>query len=170
MSGDEAQVTLRPAVAEDAAMVFQWRNDPFIVERGSSQRMVSWEEHSRWFHETVKGVTHRMFIVLVRGSPAGQVRFDRIGGDTCVISAYMLETYTGRGLGVEAIRRACDVLFEEWAVATIVACVRADNRPAHTGFCKAGFSETHETGLCPANHFTLVLRRTARHAAEARNM
>jgi RimJ/RimL family protein N-acetyltransferase len=101
-----------------------------------------------------------MFIAEIDGQPVGQVRFDRIDGGNCVVSAYLLEKYTGRGLGVEAIRQGCERIFEEWPISRVIACVRQDNAAGHAGFRKAGFSETPET-LCPSNHFALVLRRVA---------
>jgi RimJ/RimL family protein N-acetyltransferase len=140
-------------------MVFRWRNDPFLVARASSQKSVTWEEHVRWFQETITGIERKMFIVLVDGVPAGQVRFERLEADACVISAYMLEPYTGRGLGVEAIQKACGYLFEDWAVRNIVAFVREDNLPSQSGFRKAGFDETQEAAACPPKHLSLILQR-----------
>jgi len=143
---------------QDAEMVFLWRNSPFILARGSSQKEVAWEEHLQWFCETVVGSRRKMLIVLVNGQAVGQVRFDRVDDDTATISAYLIETHTGRGLGVDAIRIGCNILFNDLPVARIVACVREDNGAADSGFRKAGFVPS-ETGLCPAGHYTLVLRR-----------
>ena len=159
MSEAESAISLRLATMEDARMVFFWRNDPFIVARGSSQKTVTWEEHLLWFRSTVNGSGRKMFIVLAKGNPVGQVRFDRVNHETCAISAYLIREFTGRGLGVEAIRKGCDALFSEWSVSTIVACVREDNVSARAGFLKAGFMEAAEVGLCSAYHFTLLLRR-----------
>src|SRR5260370_16602143 len=138
-------------------MVFFWRNDPFIIMRGSSKRIVTWEEHARWFKATLMGGEQKMLIVLVNGEPAGQGRFKRVDQNTCVISAYLLEESTGRGCGVEAIRKGCDVVFSEWPVAKIVACVREDNQAARSGFRKAGFMESGQAGECPTDHSKLVL-------------
>jgi RimJ/RimL family protein N-acetyltransferase len=143
---------------QDVETVFTWRNSPFIVARGSFQKTVTWEEHLQWFRETVTGSQRKMLIVLVNGQPAGQVRFDRVVDDTMAISVYLIETHTGRGLGVDAIRMGCDLLFDDLSVARVVACVREDNLAAQSGFCKAGFAPS-ETGQCPASHVTLVLRR-----------
>jgi RimJ/RimL family protein N-acetyltransferase len=164
---DENLITLRPAVPGDAETVFSWRNDPFIVARGSSQKTVTWEEHLRWFQATVAGSQRKILIVMVDGEPKGQVRFDRVDEQTCVISAYMLEKFTGRGLGVEAIRKGCEILFDDWQASRIVACVRTDNTAARAGFHKAGFKNTAEPGLCPPGHFTLVLKRAVWDSAEA---
>jgi RimJ/RimL family protein N-acetyltransferase len=143
---------------QDAETVFLWRNSPFIVARGSLQKMVAWEEHLQWFCETVVGSKRKLLIVLVDGQPVGQVRFDRVDDDTMAISVYLIETHTGRGLGVDAIRIGCDMLFTDLSVARIVACVREDNVAAQSGFRKAGFVASG-TGPCPAGHFTLVSRR-----------
>jgi RimJ/RimL family protein N-acetyltransferase len=167
LSAVENLIALRPATLGDAETVFSWRNDPFIVARGSSQKTVTWEEHMRWFEETLSGSQRKMLIVLVDGEPRGQVRFDRVDGETCAISAYLLQQFTGRGLGVEAIRRGCEMLFGDWQVAKIVACVREDNPEGRAGFRKAGFRETTQTNLCPPGHFTLVLRRGVRNDGEA---
>jgi RimJ/RimL family protein N-acetyltransferase len=143
---------------QDAEKVFFWRNNPFILARGSSQKTVTWEEHLQWFRETIVGSRRKMLIVLLNGQRVGQVRFDRADDDTMVISVYLIDTYTGRGLGVDAIQRGCNMLFSDLSVARVVACVREDNVPAHSAFRKAGFVPSG-TGLCPAGHFTLVLRR-----------
>ena len=107
-----------------------------------------------------------MWIVLVNGEPAGQVRFDRVNQEICAITAYLLQRFTGRGWGVEAIRKGCDRLFREWPCEEIVACVRKDNASARAGFGKAGFVETKEVGRCDAGHFALVLRRSVRRGTE----
>jgi len=158
VSAGTSAVTLRPATLGDAEMVFCWRNDPFLVMRGSSQKTVTWKEHLQWFQATVSGSERKMFIVLVGAEPAGQVRFDRVNNETCKISAYLLQSYTGRGLGVEAIRRGCEVLFRQWGVSKIVACIREDNKASRVAFGRAGFVESSEDGLCPKGHFTFVQR------------
>jgi RimJ/RimL family protein N-acetyltransferase len=151
-------ISLRPATIEDAEAVFLWRNSPFIVARGSFQKTVAWEEHLQWFRETVVGSQRKMLIVLVNGEPVGQVRFDRVDDDTMAISVYLIETHTGRALGVDAIRKGCDMQFRDSSVATIMACVREDNGAALSGFRKAGFVPSG-TALCPTGHTTFVLRR-----------
>lgn len=159
MTSATAQIRLRPAATEDARMVFEWRNDPFILFRGSSQRAVTLEEHARWFAETIKGESRKMFIVVLDERPIGQVRFDRSNEMDCVISAYLLEEFTGKGYGVAAIRQGCAEIFKLWDIEKVIACVREDNGAAHSGFIKAGFREEQTGGDgCPEAHFTLSLR------------
>lgn len=161
MTTAQSQITLRPAILEDAAMVFRWRNDPFIVAQGSLSREVSWAEHERWFAETIQGDNRRMFIVLHNGRPAGQIRFERSHHSDCVVSVYLAREFTGKGWGIQAVDLGCRTIFQHWPVSRVVACVRAENRSGYSAFRKAGFTEEKNSTLCPQGHFLFVLRRRA---------
>jgi RimJ/RimL family protein N-acetyltransferase len=143
----------------DQDMVFRWRNDPFVVAQGSFHRGVGWEEHKAWFEKTILGNSRRMFIVLDREDPIGQIRFDRKDLRECVVSVYLLQAFTGRGLGVQAIRKGCAAIFEVWDVDRVMACVRLDNQASRSAFLKSGFQEIEATGLCPVGHYSLTLSR-----------
>ena len=151
-------ITLRPATSSDIEMIFAWRNDPFIVARSSSQDTVTWREHVTWLETALRDDEHLIFILERGGTPIGQARFARTH-HACVISIYLLEHYTGKGYGVEGIRRSCVEVFERWSVSEVIACVRLDNVAAKSAFLKARFVETERKGLCPDAHFTLSLDR-----------
>lgn len=161
MNSGESVITLRPATMNDADMVFRWRNDPFIIAHGSSHREVEWEEHRKWFAETISGQNRLMFIVLENGTPIGQIRFERENQQNCVISVYLLQEFTGRGFGIQAIRMGCAALFEAWDVDRVVACVRLDNQAGRAAFLKAGFDEAVASNICPAEHHSLTLSRAS---------
>ena len=158
MNSVESQISLRPATMDDREMVFGWRNDPFILARGSLHRKVSWEEHEAWFERTILERNRKMFIVLQQNDPIGQIHFDREDERDCIVSVYLLGAFTGRGWGVQVIRMGCAEVFRAWDVERVIACVRVDNPGARSGFLKAGFEET-ELGICPAEHYSLVLSR-----------
>jgi len=138
-------VRLRPAKASDAQQVFAWRNDPWLSALGTTGRPVSWEEHGHWFQETIAGHRRRMFIILHNDLPIGQVRFDRVDNYTCEVSIYLAQEYTGRGLGVMALREACEWALSSWGVDRILARVRSNNLPSLSAFRKAGFSDSSES-------------------------
>lgn len=98
-----------------------------------------------------------MFVIEEGNVPVGLVRFDRAPADGCVISVYLLEQFTGRGLGVEAIRQGCRVLLDSWSVEEVRACVRRENAGAQSAFAKAGFVPV-ESNFCPADHVAMVLK------------
>jgi RimJ/RimL family protein N-acetyltransferase len=159
LSAGESTIALRPATPDDGEMVFHWHNNPFILAHGSSQREVEWEEHQKWFEETLSSGARQMFIVLDVGNPIGQVRFDRQTQHDCVVSVYLLRASTGRGWGVQAIDMACAAIFEAWDVDRVIACVRLDNPAGRSAFLKAGFREGGASGVCPAEHYSLTLAR-----------
>jgi RimJ/RimL family protein N-acetyltransferase len=134
-------ISLRPATAADARLIFEWRNDPVIVRLGSSQREVTWTEHEEWFSQSITSGKRRIFIVENDGVPIGQVRFDLVEKSECVISAYLLTEFTGRGWGVEAMRDGCELIFEEWPIHAVVASVRAENKAVQSALAKVGFEE-----------------------------
>jgi RimJ/RimL family protein N-acetyltransferase len=161
LTASEKAISLRSAIAGDAEMVLRWRNDPFILAHGSSHREVGWEEHRKWFEETLSSSLRKMFIVLELGNPIGQVRFDRQTQRDCVVSAYLLREFTGRGWGVQAISAGCAAIFEAWDVERVIACVRHDNPVGRSAFLKAGFQEVGGCSTCPAEHYSLSLVRRA---------
>lgn len=126
---------------------------------GSSNREVSWPEHVRWFGETLAEQKRKVFIILQEQVPIGQVRFDRYDRCSCVVSIYLLRAFTGHGWGVHAIREGCKAIFDIWDVKEIIAYVRTDNPGGLSAFLKAGFQKA-EQGVCPANHYSMVLRRS----------
>ncbi len=159
MSAGGEAVSLRLATMDDRDMIFRWRNDPFIVAHGSFLREIEWEDHKKWFQETVLGSSRKMFIVLHEDNPIGQVRFDRQSQDEAVLSVYLLQPFIGRGWGVMAIRMGCAATFGAWDVDRIIACVRHDNLSGRSAFLKAGFQETDPAGACPSGHFLMTLAR-----------
>jgi RimJ/RimL family protein N-acetyltransferase len=155
-----AELILRPATMQDVRKIFEWRNAPEIVMRSTTGRPVSWDEHQAWFGETINGTSRRLF-VLVRGDDElGQVRFDRKNG-MAVISVYLLERFTGRGLGIQAIRRGCERIAREWGVRRIIAHVQDGNLRGKRAFAKCGFVEQPVTQECPPNHRRYVVELSA---------
>ena len=155
----EESIQLRQAAPSDASLVFDWRNDPFIIEHSSSQSTVSWDEHRTWFEQSLTSEDRIIYIAIIDGHAAGLVRFDREGDAQCVISAYLTKSWVGRGLGVTAIRKGCERAFERWPVDRIIACVLHGNPKGQRAFTRAGFNKI-ESDACPEGHFSLARTRS----------
>lgn len=149
-------VQLRPINETDRDIVFLWRNDPFIVERSTSRRNVSLEEHKTWFNRLLANKDVLAFIIEDEGQPIGHIRF-KLENDCCIITIYLLQENTGKGYGVDAIQTGCKFAQDHWPKNSIVAYVRKDNALGRSGFLKAGFSPSNEP--CPSGHIALVLNR-----------
>ena len=140
MTLEPSILSLRDACPEDALIVFKWRNDPWIISKGSLRKTVSWEEHSNWFSSIIADPQRHMFIIEVEGEPAGQARFIR-AGRAAEISIYVLKDYIGKSFGKTAIQKSCRLIFRSWDIERIDAYVLEDNLTSHQTFEKCGFTE-----------------------------
>lgn len=155
------RVRLRRARLDDLERVFAWRNDPWIISRSTSLRAVTREEHKTWFQNCLADCNRLMLIIEAGGVAIGQLRFDRSGTEVCVVTVYLMEAFSGKGLGIEAIHQGCVLVFREWPdLEEIIACVRDDNAVGQAAFRKAGFEQSYSATLCPAAHAAFTLRRT----------
>ena len=137
-------VRIRPAEAADMKQVYQWRNDPWIVERGSLNRTVTKEEHEAWFQESLKSDVRQLFIVEIDGVRAGQIRFDLQNEGRCRVSLYVMQDYTGQGFGVEALTLGCQAIAKVWSVSFVVAEILPTNTSSQVAFRKAGFVQSDD--------------------------
>lgn len=155
-----AAITLRGATSEDREMLFQWRNDPWIVSLSTSRKTVAWDEHRQWFDGVLHNDDHLLFIVeTMDGIPAGTVRLDRLDKGTARVTVYLLRPFTDHGRGVAALREACGRAFGTWPITRVVAAVRHDNRRSLSAFAKAGFRVEESDIAPPPDHRMMVLAR-----------
>ncbi len=149
-------LTIRPLNANDLYLVFNWRNDPEIVNLGSLKRSVTWDEHLIWFNTTLIGLNRKAFILEINDMPVGQIRFDKKAFDSCLISVYLSKVYSGKGYGIEFINLGCKKINSEWdQLKKIYALVRIDNIIGQKAFIKAGFIEDESNQ--DQNHFSFLL-------------
>lgn len=148
---------MRPADASDIRLLFDWRNDPWIVSLSTSKRAVTWEEHEAWFESVLDHSRHLVFIVLSDdGIPAGSLRLD-LNNAEAVISIHLARSYTGIGLGPRAIEVGCRRAFEHWpTLSRIIAYIRNDNQSSIKAFTRASFRPSPGETSCPQDHVALV--------------
>lgn len=151
---------LRPAIIDDAKQVFLWRNNPWIVSLSSTQKQVTWEEHTAWFHNVVTSEQHLVLIIQTQlNVDTGIVRLDRTNKEQARINIYLLQEFTGHGIGVQAIKNACYCGFEKWPITNINAYIRQDNYPSISAFCKAGFVSINPSLNCPPKHCQMIIEK-----------
>lgn len=151
-------ITLRTACEEDSEIFFVWRNSSFIVKQGSLQRTVTREEHERWFANVIVDPEYAVYVVMAKSTPVGQVRFQKRDSADCVVSAYLSQEWTAKGIGTYAIKEACRRVFSLWPVNRVFAEVRLDNAMGKKAFSTVGFEEyvAHDALV---GHHTYVLSR-----------
>lgn len=133
-------LNIREFELSDAQTVFNWRNEPYIVNLGSLKKTVTWDEHLNWFNNTVKGIDRKAFILEINNIPAGQIRFDLETKDSCFVSVYLIQEFSSKGYGVDFIKLGCKRIFSKWEwVKNVYALVRRDNEVGQKAFIKADF-------------------------------
>tara|TARA_Y100000589_G_scaffold300319_1_gene310360 strand:+ start:2179 stop:2649 length:471 start_codon:yes stop_codon:yes gene_type:complete len=136
-------IRLRPAEQSDAASVFEWRNDPWIVSLSTSGQSVKREQHDAWFSRMLDREHHLFWIIESRcGEGMGIVKVDLAPDQTAVITAYLLKLFIGKGRGPEAIILATQKAFEQWPeLKCINAFIRPENDRSIRAFSRVGFVE-----------------------------
>ncbi len=130
-------ITIRPMRLSDKVMVFEWRNMPFIYERGFSGQPVTESDHEQWCRDALKRHKPKTYIIEVNETPCGTIRFyynKKTNED--FVSIYLLEEYTGKGIAPYVIRMACE---KEKRQGLKVAEFLQDNEASKKAFAKAGF-------------------------------
>lgn len=131
-------VTLRPAQADDATRVMEWRNDADAVRFSITRRPVSQAEHLRWFAAQLKSQGVRLWIAEEAGNPVGQVRLD-VAGDTGTVSIAVASPHRGRGLGARMLRALIESVAGQEDVRRLMALTHPENVPSLRAFQQAGF-------------------------------
>ncbi len=139
-----SELSLRRADADDVYQYFDWVNDPEVRRQSLRSEPVSLAQHRQWFAEKLAGPDSRLFVLEAAGLPVGQVRFDRIAGETLV--DYSIERpFRGRGwarrlvaLGLHQMRGHGPAIFR--------AEVKASNLPSCAVFRSLEFVDGGSRG------------------------
>ena len=133
-------ITLRLATPNDCRRLFDWRNLPEIVARGSHHTKLIWDEHCAWYASILKSDDNLLVIIYDDAEPIGQIRFDLDSREHALVSIYLHPSQTGRGKGVEAMKMGSHMAFCKWPqLLEVDGLIRTDNSPSIRAFAKAGF-------------------------------
>ncbi len=152
-------ISLRPVNLSDKKMLFEWRNTPFLIQLGSSGKAVTWEEHCRWFHDIFEKKSTVLFIIKMGVTPVGQVRFDPWAECTYLVSIYLLEEYTGKGIGAIALQKGLALMTQDKTDRKFMAFIKAGNIASQAVFSKTGFREDKQPRNIPQGHIAMVYNR-----------
>ena len=152
-------ISLKPVNLSDKKMLFEWRNTPFLIKLGSSGKAVTWKEHCRWFNNILEKKSTILFIIKMGATPVGQVRFDPWAECTYLVSIYLLEEYTGKGIGAVALQKGIELMTQEKTDRKFIAFIKMANRASQAVFSKTGFIEFKHFGNIPQGHIAMVYNR-----------
>jgi len=152
-------VKLRPVVDADCKLLWRWANDPTARAASFDPRPIAWGEHVAWFRARRSDGHSRIYVIEDSGQPVGVVRFALEGPGEAVVSINIAPAARGRGIGPDALRQACALVFEEDAVSAVTAYIKPENAASLRAFEQAGFAHTGSTAR--EDETAMVMRWTA---------
>jgi RimJ/RimL family protein N-acetyltransferase len=132
---------VRPAVAADARLLLEWRNDPVTRAQSFSQGEIGWDEHVAWLERTLaEPARTRLYIGEFEGQPVGQARVEVVTPARGEISVALAKAARGRGLGAELIAAASAAGAAELRLHELVALIKPGNEASLRAFARAGYA------------------------------
>jgi len=123
---EKKSFTLERATVDHAALLFQWANDNVVRQNAIHQQAIVWESHIKWL-ESKFATASEIFILYVKGQPAGQIRFDFSSEENYWFIDYSISSeFRGRGLGKVIVSLGMTFLNKY----PIVAFVKCTNIPS----------------------------------------
>ena len=138
----ESAIRLVPLDRRHLDWTRRWANDPELMRLMDRAGQVSEAEHEAWFSSVVRGEDCRYFAIEAGDRHVGNVWFWNIEPRHQKAELRIVigdGAFRGRGVGVDALERACQYGFEELGLHRIYAYVLSINPAARRAFEGAGF-------------------------------
>ena len=145
------EIKVRKANQGDARDVFEWRNDEQTRNMSRTSSALHWEDHLRWFTETLQDTT-RLMIVCEDASTfrkVGVVRFDSAVDELeTVVSINIAPTMRGsQGYAKVCLVRAIEFFLDRFPACKVIwAEIRNSNEGSIRSFEGVGFVFTSADG------------------------
>lgn len=142
------EVFLRPVRMSDGMWLWFEKNAEWNWRWDREGKKVGLIEHWDWLKKTLRDLNKRFWAVEIgckfcgRMLRAGAVRIEKFSkaAEMAEISVYILPAFQGRGIGQEAIKKACTQAFGAWdGLCVIRATVQMENAASLRAFHGAGF-------------------------------
>lgn len=122
----------------DAALLYEWRNDPETRRWSFTTDPVDWGDHIRWLTRVINDRQRGLFVCWDR-VPLGQVRLDYAPDNSSAeISITVAPDHRGKGVAAQIIYAAVN----RCSPTPVIAHIKLDNEASLRAFRSAGFVET----------------------------
>ena len=136
---------MRPIEIKDATVLMELNNDreiaKFVV---GTSKTVTIEEQLKWMTEVlVNEKTVRRWMIDVDGEAVGMVSLSSIDlkNGTCNMNIKLSPSCQGRGIARVALKKACDIAFDEMNMSCLTAHILPYNEKSIKLFQKSGFKK-----------------------------
>lgn len=136
----QGALKIRSVTDQDCRLLWEWVNDPVVRASAFDSHPISWQEHLDWFQRKHADPSCALYLLMDgQGHPMGQARFDRQPDGSAEIDISLSKEYRGRGVGLQALRLACETFRAGTPMARIVAAIKPENIASVRIFQKGGF-------------------------------
>ncbi|WP_051226922.1 GNAT family N-acetyltransferase [Butyrivibrio sp. MC2013] len=145
---------LRPAVMEDARLLYDWRNDEDTRRFSFNKEPIRYEDHLKWLEKKLGQDDCLILIFSDNEGDAGQVRYDICDG-IALMSYSIDKDRRGRGYAGIMLEMAATLLRRKYGDVTVKAEVLPGNAASVRVFQKLGYLMERED-----DHYVFYNKKT----------
>ena len=154
---NDKNLSIRPARADDAGLLWKWANDTSVRERSFNKQPIAWQSHLDWFSHRLASSDTRFYLLIENEEPVGQIRFDRDEAENSAeISFSVAREHRGKGFGIEILRLTVKQALKDLDCEKITAVVIEGNEVSSKAFIRAGFTTEGLTDIRGKRAFLFV--------------
>jgi UDP-2,4-diacetamido-2,4,6-trideoxy-beta-L-altropyranose hydrolase len=132
-------INLRPAIGEDAELLWNWRNDPVVRSSSFSSQPIAWEEHCNWMAQNLRDDDCQTWVAEEAGCPLATLRLKKTSEAEAELGITIAPEFRGQGLAPFLIRMAVTRTAKTWGISKIRALIKPQNLASIKAFEDAGF-------------------------------
>ena len=134
-------LNLRKVNKDDIELLYEWVNDPAVRNNSFNTGKIAFEDHKKWFENTLLNEDRIIFILEDSNTPVGQIRFD-IKEDKAYIDYSVSKDNRGKGYGKVLLDMGVSKLKEiRPEVKTVIGLVKPQNEESKNCFKNSGYPE-----------------------------
>lgn len=144
----EKQLNIRNASVDDTTDIFEWRNDPLSISMSISNEEIIFQEHEKWFHESLINRNRELFIGVLGNQKVGICRFDYdVIDQMSEVSINLNPLQRGKGLATKLLLKSI-VKYRENNNINLTATIKKTNIASMKIFQKCNFHEMSSNSDC----------------------
>ncbi len=132
-------LSLREATAEDMLLYWVWSNQSHVRQYSLTSELIPLRDHIDWYEAALDNQNRKMWLLIKRNIPIGQVRYDKVSANIAQIGISVATTQRGHGYAVHLINETSGLAKRALGVSCIEAIVKNNNNASQKLFHKAGF-------------------------------
>jgi RimJ/RimL family protein N-acetyltransferase len=125
----------------DCDLLYDWVNDETVRSNSFNSQKISYNNHIRWFQQSLVSKDRYIYIFYEEDIPIGQIRLD-IQGLEGIIDYSIDKKFRGKGYGTEMLRiLEAKIKKSNLILKSLAGKVKYENYPSQKAFEKAGYNK-----------------------------